>query len=78
MKKINVTVRLDIDLVQEARVLATTEGRSLSALLTERLKTMIREGKAFDRARRRGLARLREGLDLQWTPPKSRDKLHER
>jgi len=27
---------------------------------------------------RRALARLRKGLDVQWTPPRSRDELHER
>jgi len=61
-----------------ARVLAAEESRSISALLTDRLESMVREPKAFDKARRRALARLREGLDLQWTPPKSRDELHER
>lgn len=76
--KTNVTLKLDADLLREARVLAAEEGRSVSALLTERLETMIRERKAFDRARRRALTRLREGLDLRWTPPKSRDELHER
>ena len=44
----------------------------------DRLEAIVRERKAFDKARRRALARLREGLDLQWTPPKSRDELHER
>jgi len=76
--KSNVTLKLDADLLREARVLAAEEGRSLSALLTERLEAMIRERKAFEKARRRALARLREGLDLQWTPPRSRDELHER
>ena len=66
------------DLIREARVMAAEEGRSISALLTDRLETMVRDRKAFDKARRRALARLREGLDLQWTPPKSRDELHER
>ena len=78
MVKSNVTLKLDADLLREARVLAAEEGRSLSALLTERLEAMIRERKAFEKARRRALARLREGLDLQWTPPRSRDELHER
>jgi putative addiction module component (TIGR02574 family) len=32
----------------------------------------------FDRARRRALRRLREGLDLQWVPSASRDDLHRR
>lgn len=39
---------------------------------------LAKKRKAFDKARRRALARLRECLDLQWTPPKSRDELHER
>ena len=44
----------------------------------DRLEAIVRQRKAFDKARRRALARLRQGLDLQWTPPKSRDELHER
>jgi transcriptional repressor NrdR len=37
-----------------------------------------RESKEADSIRRRALARLRKGLDLQWTPPSSRDEIHER
>jgi hypothetical protein len=76
--KTNVTLKLDADLIREARVLAAEEGRSISALLTDRLEALIRERKTFDKARRRALARLRDGLDLQWTPAKSRDEIHER
>jgi hypothetical protein len=76
--KTNVTLKLDADLLREARVVAAEEGRSISALLADRLEAIVRERKAFDKARRRALARLREGLDLQWTRPKSRDELHER
>jgi len=76
--KINVALKLDADLLREARIVAAEEGRSVSALLTDRLEAMIRERKAFDKARRRALARLREDLDLRWTPPKSRDELYER
>jgi hypothetical protein len=76
--KTNITLKLDADLLREARVIAAEEGRSVSALLTDRLESLVRERKAFDRARRRALARLREGLDLRWTPPQSRDELHER
>ena len=76
--KMNVTLKLDADLLREARVLAAEEGRSISALLTERLETLVRERKAFEKARRRALARLRDGFDLRWTPPSSRDELHER
>lgn len=76
--KTKVTLKLDADLLREARAVAAEEGRSISALLTDRLEAIVRERKAFDKARRRALARLRDGLDLQCTPPKSRDELHER
>ena len=74
----NVTLKLDSDLLREVRVLAAEEGRSISSLLADRLEALVREQKAFEKARRRAMARLREGLDLRWTPPKSRDELHER
>ena len=76
--KTNVTLKLDADLLREALIVAADEGRSLSALLADRVEALVRERKAFDRARRRALARLRTGIDLQWTPPRSRDELHER
>jgi len=76
--KTNVTIKLDADLLREARVIAAEEGRSISALLRERLEALVRERKAYTRARRRALARLREGWDLGFTPPQSRDELHER
>jgi hypothetical protein len=76
--KSNITLKIDADILREARILAAEEGRSVSALLADRLEAMVRERKAFDKARRRALSRLREGLDLQWTPSKSRDELHER
>jgi hypothetical protein len=76
--KTNVTLKLDADLLREARVAAAEEGRSISGLLTDQLESLVRERKAFERARKRALARLREGLNLQWTPARSRDELHER
>ncbi len=76
--KTNVTLKLDADLLREARVLAAEDGSSVSALLAEKLESLVRDRKSFDRARRRALTRLREGIDLRWTPPRSRDELHER
>jgi hypothetical protein len=76
--KVNITLKLDAALLREIRVLAAEEGTSISALLAARLEQIVRERKTYERARKRALARLREGLDLQWTPPRSRDELHER
>jgi hypothetical protein len=76
--KTNITLKLDANLLREARILAAEEGTSISGLLAARLEEIVRERKAYDRARRRALARLREGFVLNWTPPRSRDELHER
>lgn len=76
--KSNITLKVDAALLREARIIAAEAGTSISALVADRLEDMVRERKAFTRARRRARARLREGLDLQWTPPRSRDELHER
>src|SRR5262249_30197325 len=41
-------------------------------------KATTRQRRSFTIASRRAVARLRKGLDLQWTPPASRDALHDR
>ena len=76
--KTNVTLKIDAELLREARVLAAMEGSSISALLAARLEQAVHERKGYQQARRSALARLRKGFDLQWTPPGSRDELHER
>lgn len=76
--KANITLKLDADVILEAKVLAAEEGTSVSALLADRLERLVRERKSYDRARKRALARLRKGFDLGWRPPRSRNDLHER
>ncbi|HKN15581.1 MAG TPA: hypothetical protein VJX47_01465 [Candidatus Sulfotelmatobacter sp.] len=76
--KTNITLKLDSDLLREVRILAAEEDTSISALLAARLEQIVRERKSFQRARKRALARLRDGMDLHWTRPRSRDELHER
>jgi hypothetical protein len=78
VRKANVTLSMDAELLREARILAAEEGTSVSRLLADRLEELIRRHKAYDVARRRALARLRKGFRLEWTPPRSRDALHER
>jgi len=76
--KRNVTLKLDGELLKEARVLAAEQGTSISRMLAEKLEQVVRERAGYDRARKRALARLRVGMDLGWTRPGSRDELHER
>lgn len=76
--KRNVTLKLDAEVLKEARVLAAEEGSSMSQMLADKLEELVRERKGFDRARKRALSRLRVGLDLGWMRPRSRDEIHER
>ena len=47
-------------------------------MLAARLEQIVRERKGYDRSRRRALPRLRQGMNLGWTPPRSRDELYQR
>jgi hypothetical protein len=76
--KTNLTLKIETELLREARVLAAKEGTSISALVTSRLEQIVREAKAYERAHRRARARLRNGFDMGWKRPHSRDELHER
>lgn len=76
--KTNITLRIEADLLREARVLAAEEGSSISALLAARLEQVVLERKGYHQARRRAVARLNRSFDLKWMPPRSRDELHER
>lgn len=76
--KANITLKLDAEILREARILAAEEGLSVSALLAAKLDEIVRQRKGYDRSRKRAVARLRKGFDLRWTPPRSRDELHDR
>lgn len=76
--KRNVTLKLDADLLREAKVLAAKQGTSLSGMVSEHLEEIVRRELAYENAKARALRRLEEGLDLQWSPPASREELHGR
>lgn len=76
--KANITLKIEADLLREARILAAEQGTSISALLSIHLEQAVRERKGYNQARMRAMARMRKGFDLGWTRPASRDELHER
>jgi hypothetical protein len=47
-------------------------------LLAGKLERVVRDRKSYELVRKRALVRLRKGFDLRWTPPVSRDELHQR
>ena len=76
--KTNITLKLDADLLREARILAAEEGSSISRLLAARVEEIVGERKGYARARRRALIRLRKGFDLRWTAVRCPEELHGR
>jgi len=78
MMKTNVTLKLDSELLREVKILAAQNGSSISAMLSESLERLVRDRGSYAEARKRAQARLREGMELGWRPPRSRDELHER
>ena len=74
----NITLKIDTDLLREAKIMAAQQDTFISALLTRELENLVRRRGAYQRARKRALSRLKERWDLGWTPPRTRDELHER
>jgi len=76
--KTNITLKLDADVLREARMLAAEKGLSIGGLLAAKLDEIVRPPKGYNGSRKRALVRLRKGFDLGWTAPRSRHELHER
>ena len=76
--KTDFTIKLDADLLREARALAAKRDTSVSRLLADLLETFVRDERAYEQARGRALARLARGYDLGWARPADRGELHER
>jgi hypothetical protein len=76
--KQRLTLTIDAKLLVKAYAIAAERGMSLNQFINEVLVDVVRQRRSFDIARRRALERLRVGLDLHWTPPLSRDDLHQR
>jgi len=76
--KANITLKLDRDLLREIRILAAEEDTSISALLAVHFREIVKKRSGYDERKKRAIARMRKGYDLEFTPPRSRDELHER
>jgi len=76
--KTNLTLKLDTALVRALKIVAAKRGSSITALVSNNLEKIVEEEGEYERAKRRALARMKEGWALGWIKPKSRDELHER
>jgi predicted transcriptional regulator len=77
MATANVTIRIDNDLLVEARHVAVDHRLSLSAWVARLIEERVRGEEAVEAARRRALRRLEQGLHLGGQHL-TREQAHER
>jgi hypothetical protein len=76
--KQNITLSLDRELIQFARVLAAQRQTSVSRMLSEELQKLIEDSKNYERAKRQALGYITTGFHLGGKAMVSREELHER
>jgi predicted DNA-binding ribbon-helix-helix protein len=76
--KVNVTVKIDKDLLRKIRIIAAEEGTSISGLVTEIFEERSTKSERYEQARKCALALMNSGVPLNWEKPLSRDEVHER
>lgn len=73
----NVTLRIDEDLLRQARKRAVDEDTSLSQWLTSLIRERIQQSSEIASARKRAIRRLQRGFSLK-NQPLTRDETHAR
>jgi hypothetical protein len=76
--KQNVTVTLDRQLIQKAKIVAARRSTSISGLLAHQIETLVGEEEAYERAERQAMTLLDQGFHLGGVIRVGRDELHER
>ncbi len=76
--KKNLTLRLDEDVIHQAKILAVREGLSVSALLARHVEESVRAADEYDAARRNALRTLKRGFHMGGKHITPREELHER
>ncbi len=80
MEKQNVTLSIPKTLLRQAKIMAMSQNKSLSQFLKESLEEKVREKADYNKAQKRQLKLLKNGLDLgtKGQIKISRDDLHAR
>lgn len=75
--KQNITLSLEKDIIQDAKVLAARKSTSISALLAQELIRIVQQEKRYTQAKLDALADLEQGFELGGKAA-SRESLYER
>ena len=76
--KKNLTLRLDEDVIRQAKILAVREDMSVSALLARHVEESVRAVDVYEAARSDALRMLKRGFHLGGEHRTPREELHER
>jgi hypothetical protein len=76
--KQNVTISLDRQTIQKAKIVAARRSTSISGLLARQIEILVGEEEAYEQAERQANALLDQGFPLGGGIRVSRDELHER
>jgi len=76
--KQNLTICLDRQAIQKAKIIAARRSTSISGLLAHQIEVLIGEEEAYERAERQAMTLLDQGFHLGGVIRVSRDELHER
>jgi len=76
--KQNITLSLDKDLIQRAKVLSAKRRSSVSTMLGQELQRIIESAENYEVSRKKAIAHLRTGYHLGGEITASREELHER
>ena len=60
----NLTIKLPVETVRKAKVVAAERGTSISALVAEKIDELVGEDAAYQAAKRRALEWLKQGWHL--------------
>ena len=76
--KQNITLSLDKDLIQRAKVISAKKRSSISKMLSQELQRIVESAEKYEFARRKAISDLRTGYHLGGIITASREELHER
>ena len=77
-RKQNVTISLDRQTIQKAKVIAARCLTSISGPPAQQIESLVGDEEACERARRQAMTLLEQGFHLGGVTRASRDELHER
>ena len=76
--KQNITLSLDKDLIQRAKVISAKRRSSISNMLSQELQRIVESAEKYEVAKRKAISDLRTGYHLGGIITASREELHER